>query len=107
MGKGVKRFKSRQKAPRAILYTVNAMTKKQEKERPPPKDRVVSTRIDPETYAAGQAKAEKRGSTISKIMRALFWMWAHGEGVPNKEDWPPEVSEQEVRAEKRRRKQQK
>lgn len=79
------------------------MTKKQDRARPSARDKVITFRVSEEDFQAGQEKAERRGSTVGKIMRALFWMWAHDEGVPPDEGWPPELQGEDVRAEKRPR----
>lgn len=78
-----------------------------DKQRPPPKDKMVNFRVPLDEFEVGKEKADRRGSTISKVMRALFWMWSHGEGVPPEDSWPPELTEQEIRAEKRPRKKRK
>lgn len=69
-------------------------------QRPPPKDKVVSTRVPPEVYDAAARKAEARGSTISKILRAFMFLFSQDETPPG---WPPEIAEQEIRAAKRRK----
>lgn len=87
------------------MYTVCVMTKPQPpRERPPAKDHVVNTRVPDEVYELAAAKAEARGSTISRVMRAFLHLWAHDETPPG---WPPELPELEVRAEKRPRKRRK
>jgi len=69
-------------------------------ERPPAKDHKLNVRVDPEIYAAAEAKAKARGSTVSKIVRAFLVLFAHDETPPG---WPPELPEIEIRAEKRPR----
>jgi len=87
------------------MYTVFAMAKpKPPQDRPPAKDKVVNFRVSDSDYELADVKAKERGSTVGKIMRALFWMWAHGEGVPPEKDWPPELEGENIRAEKRPRK---
>lgn len=74
------------------------MTKKQEKERPPAKDRVASVRVPPDVYEAAEAKAKERGSTVAKIIRSFLTLFAADETPPG---WPPDMPDEEVRAAKR------
>ncbi len=73
-------------------------------QRPPAKDHKLNVRVDDELYQLAEAKAKARGSTISKMVRAFLTLWAHDETPPG---WPPELPEQEIRAEKRPRKKRK
>lgn len=75
-----------------------------DKQRPPPKNVTVSARVPDEVYAAAKEKAEGRGSTLSKMVRAFLFLFAHDETPP---DWPPEIADQEIRAQKRSRKRRK
>jgi antitoxin component of RelBE/YafQ-DinJ toxin-antitoxin module len=86
----------------AGAYTVNSMTKPlPPKDRPPAKDKVVSVRVPDEIFDAATAKAKERGLSISKVVRSFLFLFAHDETPPG---WPPELPEQEVRAEERPRK---
>ncbi len=70
-------------------------------QRPPAKDRKVNVRVSEDVYQAASTKAGARGLTISKIIRSFLVLFANDETPPG---WPPELPEQEVRAEKRPRK---
>jgi len=80
------------------------MPKSQPVDRPSAKDKVVSARVPDDVYDAAAAKAEARGLSISKVVRAFLFLFAHDETPPG---WPPELPEQEIRAEKRPRKKRK
>jgi len=82
-------------------YTVGEMAKKSADQRPPPKDKKVNTRVPQDVYEAAEAKAKKRGSTLSKMIRAFLVLFANDE---TPEGWPPEVTEHEIRAAKRKKK---
>lgn len=74
------------------------MTKPQGIERPAAKDHVVTTRVSDDVYQAAEAKAEARGSTLGRVIRAFLVLFANDETPPG---WPPELPELEVRAAKR------
>jgi hypothetical protein len=65
------------------------------KQRPPKRDKTVSTRVPQDYFDEASARAEKEGRSLSAILRAFLMMFGQGE-------WPspPVLPDENVRAQK-------